>query len=128
MRNAMIKAMKEMNWDNVDDIIKESLDIKDKILVKLLFGDRVYTVRASSHARQRMIDRNIEELVVVGNILALGEERLNELYKLQEEAVIIDEDKGVAIVVKFRLNMLTIITVIDTKYIYNNKGVRIINI
>lgn len=101
---------------------------KDKLLVQLTFEDRLYSMRATAHARERMVTRDVEEYTVIGNIVALGEERLKDLQDTQEEAVIVDERNDVAIVVAFEKNTINIVTVFDGSNIWNNRGTHMIKI
>lgn len=101
---------------------------KDKFLVELNFGSITYSVRATAHARQRMVERYVEEMVVVGNVISLGEERMNELQETQEEAIIVDEDRDLAIVIGFKNHVIHIITVLDDMNIWNNRGTRMIRL
>lgn len=100
----------------------------DKFLVKLEFATCEYSVRATAHARERMITRGVEEFTVVGNIIALGELRLKELQRNQEEVVVVDELNDSAFVVGFKKNTLHVITVLDSMNIYNNRGTKMIRI
>ena len=102
--------------------------MKEKFLVELNFGDIKYSVRATIHAQERMEQRGVEEFAVVGNVLALGKNRMIDLQARQDEAIIIDEKNEISIVVGFKKNTLKIITVIGTKDIWNNRGTKIENI
>lgn len=101
---------------------------KDKHLVGIDFGHVTYSVRATVHARERMVERNVEEMVVVGNVLALGKDRMSKLQETQEEAIIVDEAEDLAIVIGFKNYVIHIITVLDDANIWNNRGTRMIKL
>jgi len=99
--------------------------MKDKLLARLEIKGRQYSVRATEHAMERMQQRNIDEFVVSGNVLALGKERLLEMQEAQEEAIIIDTLTDTAIVVGFVKNTLKVITVINKSSVYVKTNTRI---
>lgn len=101
---------------------------KDKFLVGIDFESVTYSVRATVHARERMVERNVEEMVVVGNVLALGMDRLSVLQETQEEAIIVDEVNNLAVVIGFKNYVIHIITVLDDANIWNQRGTRMIKL
>lgn len=101
---------------------------RGKSLATIKIDNEIYSIRTTEHAEERMEQRDIDEYVVTGNILALGRERLLQLQETQEDAIIIDERKKVSIVICFVKNTITIITVIGTENIWNNRGTQIVRI
>lgn len=91
---------------------------KDKCLAEVNIDGNMYSIRATVHALERMKQREIDEYVVTGNVLALGKERLLQLQEQGEEAIIIDEQKEVSIVIAFEQNKIVIITVIDKSNVF----------
>lgn len=95
-----------------------------RILLFEVSGER-YEIIASAHSLERMIERNVCEDVVSGNIVALGRDKIKELSRDNEEAIVINEYEGVSVVAGFNGKTITIITVVDTENIYNNRGTRV---
>ncbi len=98
---------------------------KDKQIAQIQMKEAQYSIRATIHCLERMEERNIDEYVIVGNIIALGPETLAEIKEKQEEAIIIDEEKAVSIVFGFKKNTVRIITVIDKGNVFVKKNTRI---
>ena len=82
---------------------------------------QTYSVRATAHALQRMRQRDVDEYVVSGTVLALGKDRLQELQEAEEEAIIIDDEKNVSVVIGFRGNRIMVVTVIDKSNVWVKK-------
>ena len=98
---------------------------RDKCLAEIKINDSHYSIRATCHALERMSQRNIDEYVVIGNVLALGEERLLTLQENNEEAIIIDEKTDTAVVISFHGNRIHVVTTIDKSNVYVKSGTRI---
>lgn len=99
---------------------------ESKEILKFEFSGEHYIVVASIHARERMLERDIEEGVVSSNVVALGRDRLRELCSVNDEAIIIDSDEGISVVAGFlSSNKIFIKTVIDTENIWNRRGTKI---
>lgn len=97
-----------------------------KDILRFGFDDESYVITASIHARERMMERDVEEGVVSSSIVALGSERLEKLCKTNDEAIVIDSDEGVSVVAGFLSNnKIFIKTVIDKKNVWNKRGTRI---
>lgn len=96
-----------------------------KSLALLTIEGKDYSIRASEHALQRMEERQVDSYVVAGNVMALGAERLQELQRKQEEAMIIDEENEVAVVIAFKGNRIMLVTVLNKANCYVKKGTRI---
>ena len=91
---------------------------KEKLIAQLKINDISYSIRATAHAMQRMDEREINEYVISGNIMALGKDKITELQSNNDEAIIIDELKNVAIVIGFKGNRIYVITVINKSNVY----------
>lgn len=101
---------------------------KDKLLAQMTIEGMAYSIRATRHALERMAQRNVDEYVVTGNVLALGKDRLLKLQELQEDVIIIDEVKKVSIVMTFVRNTIKIITVIDKSNVFVKNNTEIVNL
>lgn len=75
-----------------------------------------------------MNERNIDRYVVAGSVVALGPERITKLQEDNDEAMIIDKDNNVAVVVGFGRNSITVITVINKSNVFVKSGTQIYNI
>ena len=64
-------------------------------------------ITASHHAMGRMAKREVDKYVVAGNVLALGPDRISELQKNNDEAIIIDEANNVSVVIGFDKKSIT---------------------
>jgi len=91
---------------------------KEKLIAQLKINGISYSIRATAHAMQRMDEREINEYVISGNIMALGKDKITELQSNNDEAIIIDELKNVAIVIGFKGNRIYVITVINKSNVY----------
>lgn len=96
--------------------------MKDKAIAIIKIENKTYSIRATAHALERMQQRNVNEYVVTGNIIALGPEELKRLQESGEEAIIIDEDKNISIVIGFKSNRIYVITVIDKSNVFVKRG------
>lgn len=83
---------------------------------------------ASRHAMERMEERNVDKYVVAGNVIALGPERIAQLQEDNDEAIIIDKENDVSVVVGFNSDKVTIITVIGKANVYVKSGTQIFNL
>jgi hypothetical protein len=99
--------------------------LKDKALSVIKINNRTYSIRATIHAIERMAERNIDEYTVVGNILLLGEETITNLQRTNSEAIIIDNDKNVSIVIAFCKNKIKVVTVINKSNVFVKQGTTI---
>ena len=101
---------------------------KDKQIAKLRIENQDYSIRATSHSLIRMEQRGIDEYVVSGNVLSLGQAKLLEYKENGRDIAIIDKVKKVAVIATFKKNTIIIITVIDKKDIWVKDGTTIENI
>jgi len=101
------------------------MKFKDQVFAELKIDGQTYSIRATAHAMQRMDERQVDEYVVTGNVMALGKDRLKELQEQGDDAVIIDEVRDIAVVFGFNKNKVTIITVINKSNIWVKDGTQI---
>ena len=102
--------------------------LKDKCLSQITIEKQSYSIRATGHSIERMKQRNIDEYVVTGNILALGKERLLKLQQTQEEAIIIDELTNTSIVIAFKKNTIKVVTVINKSNVFVKSNTMIVTL
>ncbi len=98
---------------------------KDKQIAQLRIANRDYSIRATTHALERMEERQVDEEIITADILALGKDRIKELQEANEEAAIIDEDSNITLIVGFKKNTMRIITVIDKTNIWTKQGTKV---
>ena len=91
---------------------------------------QTYSVRASGHAVERMEQRGVDKTIVAGNILSLGEKRIAEMQKNNDEAIIIDKQNGVSVVIGFRpnVNQIRILTVIPKSNVFVKSNTKVITL
>ena len=94
---------------------------KSKSIATITIEKQTWSVRATALALQRMRQRGVDEYVVSGTVLALGKDRLQELQEAEEEAIIIDDEKNVSVVIGFRGNRIMVVTVIDKSNVWVKK-------
>ena len=99
--------------------------MKDKLLAQIKIDGKSYSIRATVHALERMDQRSIDEYVVTGNVLALGNQRLVELQEMQEDAIIIDENTNTSVVITFKKNTIKVVTVINKANVFVKKNTTI---
>lgn len=97
----------------------------ERVIMKFELDDDNYEVVTTLHSEIRMLERQVEEEAVSGNIIALGKERIDELILKGEEAIVIDSSKELSVVAGFNSRKITIITVLDSSNIWNNRGTRV---
>jgi hypothetical protein len=91
---------------------------------------QTYSVRASGHAVERMEQRGVDKTIVAGNILSLGEKRIAEMHRNNEEAIIIDKQHGISVVIGFRpnVNQVRILTVIPKSNVFVKSNTKVITL
>lgn len=119
------REMVEMENNKNTNPFDEEIIHESKKLMSFNINGRDIDIIASGHAVGRMMERNVNEFVVAGNVIALGPERIQKLQASRDEAMIIDEDKNVSVVVGFSQRRITIITVIDKANVFVKKGTEI---
>jgi hypothetical protein len=100
---------------------------KEKFITQIKVQNYKFSLRITAHAQQRVDERNIDEYVLAGEVLALGK-NLIKLYKTQDEAIIIDKIKNISVVVGFKKNTIKIITVIDKSNVFVKSNTEIFKI
>ena len=101
---------------------------KSKSLAQIKIENETYSIRATGHAVDRMIERKVDKWVVSGDVLALGKERLLSYTKLTKDVALIDSKRGITIILGFRKNTIYILTVIDKSDVYILDGTIINNL
>ncbi|MFW5962666.1 MAG: hypothetical protein ACOCQR_03520 [bacterium] len=96
--------------------------MKSEVLTVIqIDGDR-YSIRATQHAKKRMAEREVDENVVAGEVIALGRERIVELQERDTDIAIVDERRDLAVIIAFNHNRIVIVTVIDKSEIWVKDG------
>jgi len=95
---------------------------KSKSIAQIKINGNTYSIRATVHAQQRMKERDIDSHQASGSVLSLGEKKILDLQKREAEAIIIDKDKGTAIVIGFKGNKVQIITAINKSDVFVKEG------
>ena len=98
---------------------------KGKFLSTIKINNNTWSLRATDHALERMSQRNVDAYAATSSVIALGEEVLTELRNTNDEAMILDEDAGFALVVGFKANTAWVITVINKARCYAKTGTRV---
>ena len=102
--------------------------MKDKMIAQLTINKKQYSIRATGHSIERMAERDIDEEIVVGNIMALGREKIIQLQNEEAEAIIIDENTNSSIVIGFKKNKIQVITVINKANVFVKEGTEVVNL
>ena len=76
-------------------------------------NNKTYSIRLSSHAKQRLQQRNIDLYQVTGSILSLGEKTITEYSGSNRDIFIQDKQNNFSIVCNITNRTITIVTVID---------------
>ncbi len=92
--------------------------MNNKCLAQIKINNKSYSIRATIHAIERMNQRNVDEYVVAGTVLSLGEARILKLQQQEEDAIIIDKEKNIAVVITFQNNTIKIVTVINKSNVF----------
>lgn len=100
----------------------------NKEIASMTIAGKTYAIETSNHAAERMAQYQVDAFVVAGSVLALGPERIDALQEQKEEAMIIDEENNIAVVVGFNKNEITLITVINKSNVFVKKNTTICNI
>ena len=101
---------------------------KSKALATLAIDGQQYSIRATGHALDRMEQRGVDAYAVAGTVMALGPERLTALQAAEEEAIIIDREKEISVVIAFSGNRVQVVTVIDKAATFVKSNTTIENI
>lgn len=82
-------------------------------------GNNNYQITLTKHAKDRMNERNITEDHIIDNVLSLSTNQVKNLNNNASEAIIIDKESGVSVVVGFnKRGRITVITVINKSNVY----------
>ena len=86
--------------------------------------DKAFRIESTTHAFERMDERNIEKKKVIDVIEGLRYKVL--LYNnTGEEIALIDQEHDLAVIIEVRLNKVVVITVIDRANIHIKEGTRL---
>lgn len=99
--------------------------MKAQAIGQVRIENQTFSIRASAHAMARMAERKVEVWAVVGTVIALGPERLTSIKAAQEEAIIINKDENIAVVIGTKKNTITVVTVIHSANVYVKTATRI---
>ena len=88
--------------------------MKGKNICKFTFkiGKVVYSLRISTHARERIIERNLDESLVIKNVLSTELRILEEMKVKKYDLMIIDVENNFTTVVRRNKNKIIIVTAI----------------
>lgn len=100
----------------------------NKEIASMTIAGKTYSIETSNHAAERMVERNVDAYVVAGSVLALGPARIDALQAEREDAMIIDKENNIAVVVALRPNEITIVTVINKSNVFVKDNTTICNI
>lgn len=97
-----------------------------KELIQFNYGGENYRVNLTKHSQERMEERGVSLNQVIHNISSITLDELEHLSEHSSEAMIINKDSLVNVVLGFKQNTITVITVIKKKdpYAKNNTYVR----
>lgn len=101
---------------------------QNRELASIKIDGKHHDIIASHHAMERMVERSVDKYVIAGNVLALGPERINELQKNNDEAIVIDEVNNVSVVVGFGKSYITVITVMAKSNVFVKNNTQIYNV
>lgn len=89
-----------------------------KTIFKIKRKKDKYNIKLTNHAIKRMKQRKISERNVIDNILSLSKSELKDLSSNRSQAIILDKDLGISVVIGFNSKTeLAVITVIRQKKI-----------
>jgi len=91
-------------------------------------NNKTYSIRLSSHASQRLQQRNIDLYQTTGSILSLGEKTITDYAGSNRDIFIMDKQNNFSIVCNITGYTITIITVIDNIDCWIKNGTIAINL
>ena len=93
------------------------------LLAEMQIRNRDFRIETTTHAYERMNERNIDKKIVTAVIKDLN---LKVLFynNTGEEIAIIDQEHDIAVIIEVRLNKVVVITVIDRANIHIKDGTR----
>ena len=104
--------------ERIKEEIKKLKRGKGRQIATLKVGNQEFSIRATYHSLVRMIERNVDEYVVSGTILSLGNDRLMKYRSNNREVMIINKTKNVSVVFAIVKNRIIVITVLDNSDVY----------
>ena len=91
-------------------------------------NNKTYSIRLSSHASQRLQQRNIDLYQTTGSILSLGEKTITAYSGSNRDIFIMDKEHNFSIVCNISACTITIITVIDSIDCWIKNGTTAVNL
>ena len=85
----------------------------DQCLLVLKVKNVRCSIRATEHGLERMLQRKINQEMVINGIVSLGEEKLSQLKKEGKKTMIIDQKNKITIIIDFKKNIIKVVTVIN---------------
>jgi hypothetical protein len=85
-------------------------------------ANKTYSIRLSSHAQQRLQQRQLDLYQITGSILSLGEQTITEYAGSNRDIFIMDKEHNFSIVCNITNRTITIVTVIDTADCWIKQG------
>ena len=91
-------------------------------------NNKTYSIRLSTHAQQRLQQRQIDLYQVTGSILSLGEKTITAYSGSNRDIFIMDKVNNFSIVCNISVYTITIVTVIDSADCWIKQGTTAINL
>ena len=91
------------------------------LLNETYFDEKYFRIEGTTHALERMEEREIDQELAVAIILSL-DEKLLEYNDTGEEVAIIDQEHNLAVIIEVREFKAVVITVIDRANIHVKDG------
>ena len=99
--------------------------VNDKCLRVLRIQNKDYSLRATEHGLERMLQRKVSEEMVISGILSLGSEKLLQLKTEGKKTMIIDQINKITIVLDFKGNIFKILTVMNNVNVFIKNGQKV---
>ena len=93
-----------------------------KMISTFTITDKTYSIRLTAHAKQRLLDRNLDLYQVTGSILSLGQQNIEQYSGSNRDIFIMDKEHNFSIVCNITYRTITIVTVIDTTDCWIKQG------
>ena len=91
-------------------------------------NNKTYSIRLSSHASQRLQQRNIDLYQTTGSILSLGEKTITAYSGSNRDIFIQDKPNNFSVVCNITNRTITIVTVIDNSDCWIKQGTIAVNL
>jgi len=85
-------------------------------------NNKTYSIRLTTHAEQRLTERNIDLFQVTGSILSLGQKTITDYSGSNRDIFIIDKEHNFSVVCNITNRTITIVTCIDNADCWCKKG------